>query len=421
MPLTTNYDQWMKETHSTFKARSEALKKLDSAIKLRNEIEAKRALKAWIDEQNSKRQDWQRSVRNEKGAVKRLYDQLGMLGAAPTFKNIGAELNDKLAKKALKDEMRQASAKMFTGKEIAFKLSFWGVCNNKCKAEASKIERAKVAASNTVGTAQGVGTKLYEAQACAKNIKTIVQSIMGTLPAQEHSAIIELVFGQSVEQFAFNAAPILGLITSGGRMVQEWVGLAMKISDKIEMEAAHGNVRPGDAAAALTAIGAILDRQIKKQAVDAATRTTAFTAKGASAIADFGTATTSVIGAVESIALLLNTLVDVVIDAKEKIAGNKLLKEGKIDIELFNTCPILGCYYIVIQDHSTIMNFDIENMGRENWQQEALRLRYALDPVIRKASDLVSASRIEIPGMATAKGVYQSTFIDKLVMKYKAF
>ncbi len=163
MPLTITYDQWMKDTHSMIKPRSELLKKIDAALKMRNEIEAKKALTNWINEQNSKRQDWHKSVRNEKGAVKKLYDQLGILGAAPVFKNIGSEMDDSLAKAHLKREMRLAAAKMFTGKEMKFKMSFWGISNGKCRGEVTKIQRVANTAGNVAMSVKGVGTNVASA------------------------------------------------------------------------------------------------------------------------------------------------------------------------------------------------------------------------------------------------------------------
>ena len=66
------------------------------------------------------------------------------------------------------------------------------------------------------------------------------------------------------------------------------------------------------------------------------------------------------------------------------------------------------------------MDFDIENMGRENWQLEAQRLKVAIRPVIKKASDLIKNSRIEIPGMESAKGVYQASLLNKIKLFYKS-
>lgn len=424
MPLTITHDEWMKNTHSLIKPRSESLKRIDDAIRMKNEPEAKKALIKWIDEQNSKRQDWQRSVRNDKGAVKKLYDQLGVFGAAPAFRNIGDEIADKAAKIEIRRAQQLAAAKMFTGKEIKFRDSFWGLTRNRCKAEATKIERTKNTAKNVGMSVLGVGANVASAgntaRGIASNIQTVIQEIMGELPAATHNEIIQHVFGNTVENFIFEVTPLIGMISSGGKATMDWVGVARNIHSATEMESRAVDVRGGDPTAALQAMTAVIDRQIKKQAADGAIRTTAFTAKAAAAAADFGTATTAAIGVVESVAILLNTLVDIVTDAKQMVAGNKLIQANKIDLDLFNTCPILGCYYIVVQDHSTIMNFEIANMGRENWKQEAERLRYAIKPVLAKASDLISKSRIGIRGMDSAKGVYQSSLLQKITLFYKS-
>jgi len=422
MPLTMTYDQWMKDTHSIIKPRSESLKRIDAAIRLRNETDTKKALVSWINEQNTKRQDWHKSVRNEKGAVKKLYDQLGVLGAGATFKSPQEQRADIVARQEMKENMRQAAANMFRGREMKFKDSFWGITRSRCNTITTKLERVENGARTGVGVARkvyAVGSPLYS---IAQNLEKAIKGIMGEgLPEATRNEIIAAVLGTSIADFAKDSSPLIGVFSSGAKAAAAWVGVATNVYDQTVMEENFGNVRPGDAASALRAISAIIERQIAKQTVDAVVRTTAFTAKGLTVLADGGTATTAAIGAVESIAILLNTLADIVTDARQKIAANKLIEAGKIDVELFNVCPMLGCYYIVVQDHSTIMNFDVENMGRDNWQQEAERLRWALQPVLEKAKTLIASSRIELPGMDIAKGVYQSTFLQKLTLAYKNF
>src|SRR5688572_1424925 len=111
MPLTMTYDQWMKDTYSYVRPRSDSLKLIDNALKARNEDAAKKALVNWINEQNRKKQDWQRSVRNEKGAVKKLYDQLGVLGDALHFNNLDDFLADGEAKAFIKLEQQLAASR----------------------------------------------------------------------------------------------------------------------------------------------------------------------------------------------------------------------------------------------------------------------------------------------------------------------
>ncbi|MGA7341363.1 MAG: hypothetical protein WBE72_13125 [Terracidiphilus sp.] len=421
MPLLMTYEQWMKRTHSMVRPRSDSLKVIDEAIRRRDEAGAKKALISWIDDQNKKHQDWHRSVRNQDHAVEELYKQLGVLGSAVPYKNITEEMDDKLAKAHIRREQRLAAAKMFDGRTLRFKDSFWGISRRKCAEGRSKIfNSAKNVGKSTVGVGGNIASVGSSAYSIGSDLKTIIQTIMGTLAPETQSALVEHVFGEGIAQFVANVTPLFGVVSSGGKAIKDWVGVAQNVYQATEMESRYGDVRLGDASAALEAIVAIIDRQIKKQTADAAIHTTAFTAKGIAVLADGGTATTAALGAVETVAVLLNTLVDLVIDARQVDAGNALIAAKQFDLTLFSKCPILGCYYVAVQDHSTIMDFDFANMGKANWQQEAQRLRYAIGPVIKQAGVLIDKSRVEIKGMEEAKGVYQRSLWNVINLKYKS-
>jgi len=412
MPITMDYSQWMKRTYSRTKRRSASLKAVDEAIRIRHEPAAKKALEQWIGEHNRQNKDWHRSSRNVDGAVEALCKQVRLMGTI-SYKNIGQEMDDKLAKAHLRREQRLAKEKMFTGKNVAFKSSFFGITKRKSD---TKLQTVKASAQTVVG----VGKNANKVKGIAKNIVTIIEAITGNLEPDTASEVIVAVFGQSAANFALEAAPIIGVVTSGGKMVMGWVKVARTVGSKSDMESRAVVIRKGDPSAAFSSILLIIDRDLKRQAADATIHSVAFTAKGIGVLADGGAATGQVVGAIESIASLLNLLVDVAIDAKQVSDGNKLLRAQNFDITMFNECPILGCYYIVIQDDSTIMDFDIDNMGRENWQLEAQRLKVAIRPVIKKASDLIKNSRIEIPGMESAKGVYQASLLNKIKLFYKS-
>ena len=421
MPLLMTYEQWMKRTHSLIKSRSDSLKVIDEAIKRRDEAGAKRALINWIDEQNKKHQDWHRSVRNGDHAVEELYKQLNILGPGVAYRNIGEEMDDKLAKAHIRREQRLAAAKMFDGRTLRFKDSFWGISRKKCEEGRSKIfNTAKNIGKSTVGVGGNVASVGSSAYGIASDLKTTIQTIMGTLAPETQSALVEHVFGEGVAQFVANVVPFVGVISSGGKAIKDWVGVAQNVYKATDLESRYGDVRMGDPSAALEAIVAIIDRQIKKQTADAAIHTTAFTAKGAAALADGGTATNAVLGILETIAVLLNTLADLVIDARQVDTGNSLIVAKQFDLTMFSKCPILGCYYVAVQDHSTIMDFDFANMGKANWQQEAQRLKYAIKPVIQQAGVLIDKSRVEIKGMEEAKGVYQRSLWNVIKLKYKS-
>ncbi len=428
MPLSITYDQWIRETYSATSPRSETLKKLDEAIKSGNPAKAKAALEAWILEQIKDKKDWKLSVRNKHAnkPVEKLFKELGCgMGAMKPMSAAQKEL-DNTAKAMLLEANALAAKRMFTGKRLKFKDSFWGLTKNRNKKEADKIDKAVNSAKNVGGTATGLVGNANAVAEAALNLKTIIELIMGTLDASKDSItdqlktqIISAFFGASVAEFCKNAAPAFGLATSGYAVLKTWVGVARNVASRSDMRDRVDAVRSGNAAAALSAVISIIEHDIKVQTAEGVIRTAAFTAKVVG-VADMSQTTTVVAGAIESVAVLLNNLVDVMHDARMITKGNKMIEAGHINLELFEKCPILGCYYLCVQDHSIIMNFNMNNMGRDGWQNEALRLRNALDAVLEKSAELIGKSRIEIPDMADAKGIYQSTLLDKVKMYFNS-
>ena len=416
--MTVTYEIWMKETYSRIRSRSESLKAIDAALLKKDKVAAKRALINWIDEQNRKKQDWHQSVRNEKKIVEILYKELNVLGADIENQSFTNLLADSYAKNEVRKMQVSAKAKMFQGKQLSIKSSFLGATRTKSK---SRLEQISAVGTSSIGIASKTVGAAKAVKGIVDDIKDIIARLTdGISDPATKSEIIQMVLGNSAAGFAADMAPFLGVFSSGAKAVSEWASIAIMVSQRSDMAGHAVDLRAGDASKALEAILQIINRQIDKTVADAAIHSTAFLAKGLSALADGGTASTAIIGTAEKIAQLINLLVDVVAEFKQREAGNELIRLRKFDLDIFNKCPILGCYYIVMQDDSTIMDFDFENMGKENWRQEALRLKYAIAPVIKQAQKLIESSRIEINDFANAKGVYQSTLLDMIRLQYES-
>jgi hypothetical protein len=84
-----------------------------------------------------------------------------------------------------------------------------------------------------------------------------------------------------------------------------------------------------------------------------------------------------------------------------------------LNFDLFSVCPILGCYFLVIQDHSTIINFAVGEYGTANWMFDVEKLVEKIQPALEKARTYIRVSRLEIPGMAHAKGVVEQNYSVK--------
>jgi hypothetical protein len=411
MTMTMTYASWMEKTKSFRHKRSVDLVKIDSAIKERDESAAKKALIEWIKGQNQKRQDWHKSVRNQAGAVEALYDQLGVLGNGPQHKNIAAYCDDALAKVAQRREFNQAAALLFVGKKIKFKDGF----------SSGGVDVARSMKQKKLNAGGGeVGSMARDAKGIADNIVKCIEATTKGLDTPVKNHVVLLIFGESAATFAANAAPFFGAAASGAKFMAAAAEMFMAGRNFDKMSTHFGDVRPGDPQAALTAIHAILMRQMADATARTVVNGAAAVAKIGGVFADGGLVSGPLVGAVESFAILMCKLIDVVKDAFNLQAGNKLIEEKVFGLELFEKCPILGCYYLAVLDHGAIVNFQNEIMGKENWQLEVERLRYAIQPVLVQARSLIAKSRLEIAGFETMKGVSEQTWMGYFLNAYKS-
>ena len=430
MPLIMSYDQWMKDTYSLTKPRSEELKKIDHFIKARNERETLKALTVWIDTQNKKGQDWHRSIRNQKGkAVERLAKEVGYLAAGGTTMTAAEKMADAAAKEVIRKHILSASVQMFAGKNVIMSNLFLQKVANRTRRGKEILEDKKYKAlhdDNYVGKHKAThagqdlrkaGTNANSIRLIAKELEQALNDIVIDFPEIDKRQIFDLAFGVALPDFALSCAPIIGTIISGGKTAMNVIRMMMADYATIQFRDNFGDVRPGDAAAALAAIIRILEGEVARNQKEAAIHGAAFTAKAAMLCA--GVPVESLVGATEGMLMLVHNLYEVAKQYRQMKDANDKIRAGNIDISIFNSCPILGCYYILVQGDFTIMNFDVSNMGKQNWAQEVLRLKLALEPIKQKAGFLVANSSIVIEGMANAQGIYQETLWRKITQPIK--
>ncbi|MEO6832381.1 MAG: hypothetical protein ABI378_08195 [Chitinophagaceae bacterium] len=415
MPLTITHAEWMKDTHSMIKSRSESLKKIDTALQMRNERDALKFLTAWIDEQNKKGQDWHRSVRNSKNKiVEKLAQQLGYMSNMPKALSPSEKLADSEAKSIIRSQIRRASAQMFAGRRVVLSNVFLqAIHDRKMKGNQKLKSKGNLGKATTIAKdGKAVVSGVNSIHSIASQFQSGIEAILNGVPAQQHSQLIEMALGSGAADFAMDCAPIIGTLTSGGKTIWSLLQVIFNQLDGMTLEERRGDVRPGDASAALAAIIHIIDEEIIRNGKEAAIHGSAFVAKAALLAAMVPG--DSIVGAVEGMLMLIHNLYELAKKYKEMNAANDQITAGNIDVTIFNTCPILGCYYVCVQGDFTIMNFDVANMGKSNWTQEVLRLKHALEPVKKKAQSFIGSSTIIVEGMEQMQGIYQESMWHKI-------
>jgi hypothetical protein len=431
MAQIPTYDQWMKDTHSLIRPRSEFLKKLDDAVKTQNKEAIKVALDRWKFEQSKQGKDWRKSVRNEKGAATNLYRAVNDLDK----RNMTEE--DLEALKYISRQQALALQKQFLGVQLRFKPNtLVGVANKAgTKWEQFKSGAGAVKDGGSSGKAlySGISKTVKGAEvlhqggktaatAAAKSsmtgnfdtIKHSVTELCHTLcPGLDPNTVFTALHLGGVEQFATNLAPFVGAISSGGKAIVGWIGVAKRCWDGIKIADSRYAIRAGDPEAAFDAILELIERDIKSETGKASVATVAFTGKALGAFADGGAVTGPVIGLLETLAGIFQTVVEYVRDYKECQAGNEMLRVGALNFDLFSVCPLLGCYFLVVQDHLTIINFAIGDFGTPNWMFDAEKLVKKLQPILDKSREYIGLSRLELPNFAHHKGVVEANYSHK--------
>lgn len=417
MAEVPHYEEWMKLTHSRIHRRSPFLLQIDQAIKTRaGNAKIKETLDRWKFEQSKHGKDWTKSVRNQKMAVTNLYRAVSDLDR----RKLSNE--EREAMKYISRMQAMALAKQFDGKELTFKSS---TVVGLAQGAGSKFQKFKTGASTVVsggktaksiyGNAQTVHTvattsikavQTTSNAAASADIKLKIMQLCKTLtPGLNPDEVFKRLNLGSVEQFAGNVAPFMGAISSGKKMIVEWIGVARVQYNRYDTEDRRFAFAPGDPEAALDAVLELLRRERNSRLAKAGVATGAFGAKLGGAFADGGALSGPIVGLLETLAEIMQMIVEYVRDWKEVQRANELLRIGYLNFEIFEVSPMLGCYFLLIQDHSTIINILVADYGTPNFVLDAEKLIKSINPVLDSARGYVSESKFEIVGFENMKGV----------------
>jgi hypothetical protein len=412
----------MRDTYSWSDARSDKLKAVDLAIFIHDSEQSetsrsriKQALDDYRFNHSRRGKDWTQSVRNKKGALTNLHRAVNGVGHRKLTEA------DLLAMREMVTLQQAALKEMFFGKKLSLK-SF----SKKKHAHDVKdfISKTQGAAANIrdinvaqAGSRAAQGVNVVAGTALTQKFEALVKTVCGALdPAM---VMRELGLG-SVADFAKSMAPALGIIAAASDTA---VGLGKIAYGKWTAAQLHevGSyaIAAGDPLAAFLALEVLIDREINSTIATTAISGAAFTAKMLCGALDLGAASGPAIGLAETIAKAIQKVVEFVQDYQEVRLANQLLDQGTLDLSLFRTCPILGCYFVAVQDHSTLINMAVADFGTPNFVVDAERLITAVKPVIAKAGQFVRASRFEIAGMENCKGIKLAAW-DKMTVGEKA-
>lgn len=264
------------------------------------------------------------------------------------------------------------------------------------------------------------GRKLY---ACFKKTKdTAKQADTSALVTQAKDFITtcadveniddvaEAITSAALQELIGEVIPFVGIAWSSYKATSATKNAIKQGRQLAKMDDYKGSVRMGDPLAAADGVETILRRRIAKETASATRHAASAGTKIAGLFADLGTSTTVAVGIGSAAIGLSMELYRLGTDVKEMRAGNKRLKTPEtLDLSVFESAPILGCYLLTCSDTSMVANFFVADIGLPGWMDKIEQLKKKkLDKLLEIASKNIEKSRLQLDGIQPNKGVPRS-------------
>lgn len=451
MPYVMRYETWKKLTDVSFKVRSKYLRRVDSSLEryekthLDSDLQKlKLALHQW---KMSKGYDaaggkpmWMLSDRNRQKAVETLDKQL--FGIPETINpEVLADLAELpfygieawaegQARLAMKEAREQALVEMFAGRKVLVKKAMMGYAFDKMKRDATSAKANAGKAASAAGKAV-TGPLRAEAE---RQAMALIQEILGAYPlevAKEVIAYITAEIPTFLAELAASIAPYLSLVNSGG---QTLYNTAQAIKSEYQWVTSEDHLESfphGDPYAAAAAVRRMIERKRNQYtrlagiyATDTAIRAGAVIVDAAAHGAPLGSAVINPLAALgKSLALLGLQIFLVGRDYWEKWKVNKVLTGASgatLSHAIFDTCPLLGCYFVAGSTTSNIINFAVGDIGATGWKLDVeVMVREHIQPMIGYARGAISDARLEVQGLERSKAAVNDTTGFNYINKFK--
>jgi hypothetical protein len=432
------YDEWIEKTYSRVSSRSEKLKTLDEAIgeaeeasedddavrrwfdyggavlpggRIALEIEkaargvavaeVRKAFEAWTADQARRGQDWRKSVRNEKGAVTTLAEQIAY------WTRTLPDRNERAALEFMTEQRNQSIPALFTGTRVlAYADTMTNIKDKLTKAQAVKagVTAARLGrATHTPRPPHSGGGGGFAASISAE-IDKLVREAFGTSGAvvwdHAEAAVADAVnyaISEIKDEIAA-LAPGVGLAAASATAVYHSVKLVMQSIAADDLVTLSRTLEMGDSRAALARVR---DWQLRTIAATTAKVARAGVNVGmhAAAIATMGVGipaqlATSLANAILGLAFVIGELG---MQYKESRALTAYLNRGALGRDIFAQAPLAAAYYLLNTPDSHIA-LQLVTMGAPGWQADVERLKTdgGLKLALGEATSLIGAARYRI-------------------------
>jgi hypothetical protein len=204
-----------------------------------------------------------------------------------------------------------------------------------------------------------------------------------------------------VGKAAVSVPPVIGHIKDGYDLFTGWAQVGSRLYEQNGVADRKYVIDMGAPAAAFASLKTLLAEETKKQTIAASQATTSFVLKTGLVFVDGGAISGPVVGAVNALATLAQQLYFLAVEWRATKAISRALVAGELDMRLFKTYPLMGCYLIISGTLSDLI--PIESFGTPGWMDHIENKKTEFDEIYSSATKLVDASPWEIIGLPKRK------------------
>jgi hypothetical protein len=239
----------------------------------------------------------------------------------------------------------------------------------------------------------------------------MVKSFFGVGGLEDLGLLAEFII-KIVEKCSVTVAPVVGIIKDGYDVFVDWAKVGATLYEEYGIHNREYAIDTGAPSAAFGGLVKCLQEEEKKEAVSAARATSAFALKTGLLFADGGAISGPVVGVANALAEISHQLYLLATEWRATQAVNRALTAGELDIRLFKTYPLMGCYLLVCGTLSDLI--PIESFGTPGWMDYIENMKkHAFDEIYLSATKLIDSSPWEIIGMPKRpKGTTGGIFSD---------
>jgi hypothetical protein len=384
------------------KPRSQALKELDAAIEQYgrartqpNLFKIRSAFEAW---KRFKGANWQGSERNSRQALTTLERELTAAGAdMRTYQLTGNRftMEELRALAYMASERQKVIARLFAGKEVRFR--------NSPKKIKQTVSDAKAKVQSTCAEAKaflegkGKTSPLSASDKAKQKLEEMAKSLFAVDTLESLGSLAGFIT-EIISTCGVSVAPVVGHIKDGYDLFVGWAKAGAALHEQYSISERGYVIDTGAPASAFEGLKLCLANETKNEVASASIATTSFALKTGLVFVDGGAISGPVVGAANAVASLSLQLYWLATEWRATVGINKALNKGELDVRLFRTYPLMGCYVLTSATFSDLI--PIDNFGTPGWMDYVEQMKKRnFDGIYDAATGLIEKSPWEIEGL----------------------